>query len=121
VPTADPFYRWSGSLRHDAPGTVLRYRSVNDAGAEVSTRMKMTQLLYVTTDELGHRTVSVATVVHPLDKAPSARAPLVSYQAAYDALGAQCEPSYTFPLTIQHETEPVSKPGRSSWSRLRPS
>ena len=72
--------------------------------------MKVTQLLYVTTDELGHRTVSVATVVHPLDKAPSAAAPLVSYQAAYDALGAQCEPSYTFPLTMQHETVPAPIP-----------
>ncbi len=110
VPTADPFYRWRGSLRHDAPGTVLRTRSVTVSRAEVSTPVKVTQLLYVTTDELGHRTVSVATVVHPLEKAPSAAAPLVSYQAAYDALGAQCEPSYTFPLTMQHETVPAPIP-----------
>jgi hypothetical protein len=110
VPTADPFYRWRGSLRHDAPGTVLRTRSVTATRAAASTPVKETQLLYVTTDELGHRTVSVATVVHPLDKAPSATAPLVSYQAAYDALGAQCEPSYTFPLTMQHETVPAPIP-----------
>jgi hypothetical protein len=110
VPTADPFYRWRGSLRRDAPGTVLRTRSVTAARAEASTPVKVTQLLYVTTDELGHRTVSVATVVHPLDKSPSATAPLVSYQAAYDALGAQCEPSYTFPLTLQHETVPAPIP-----------
>jgi hypothetical protein len=110
VPTADPFYRWRGSLRRDAPGTVLRTRSVTVTRTEVSTPVKVAQLLYVTTDELGHRTVSVATVVHPLDKAPSAAAPLVSYQTAYDALGAQCEPSYTFPLTIQHETVPAPIP-----------
>lgn len=110
MPTADPFYLWSGSLRHDASGTVLRTRSVTVTRTEVSTPVKVAQLLYVTTDELGHRTVSVATVVHPLDKAPSAAAPLVSYQAAYDALGAQCEPSYTFPLTIQHETVPAPIP-----------
>ena len=111
VPTADPFYRWRGSLRHDAPGTVLRTRSVTATRAAASsTPVKVTQLLYVTTDELGHRTVSVATVVHPLDKAPSATAPLISYQAAYDALGAQCEPSYTFPLTMQHETVPAPIP-----------
>jgi hypothetical protein len=109
-PTADPFYRWRGSLRHDPPGTVLRTRSVTVTKDEVSTPVKVIQLLYVTTDELGHRTVSVATVVHPLDKAPSATAPLVSYQAAYDALGVQCEPSYTFPLTLQHETVPVPIP-----------
>jgi hypothetical protein len=110
VPTADPFYRWKGSLRHDAPGTVLRTRSVTVTGAEVITQVKVTQLLYVTTDELGERTVSVATVVHPRDKAPSATVPLVSYQAAYDALGVQCEPSYTFPLTMQHETVPAPIP-----------
>jgi hypothetical protein len=110
VPTADPFYRWRRSLRDDAPGTVLRTRSVTVTGAEVPTPVKVTQLLYVTTDELGHRTVSVAIVVHPRDKAPSATAPLVSYQAAYDALGAQCEPSYTFPLTMQHETVPAPIP-----------
>jgi hypothetical protein len=110
LPTADPFYRWSGSLRHDAPGTVLRTRSITVARAEVSTPVKVTQLLYVTTDELGHRTVSVATVVHPLDRAQSATTPLVSYQAAYDALGAQCEPSFTFPLTNQHETVPAPIP-----------
>ena len=110
MPTADPFYRWRGSLRHDAPGTVLRTRSVTVARAEVSTPVQVTQLLYVTTDELGHRTVSVATVVHPVDKARSAAAPLVSYQAAYDALGTQCEPSYTFALTMQHETVPAPIP-----------
>jgi len=112
LPTADPFYRWTRSLRRDPPGTVLRTRSVTVSRAEVSVPVKVTQLLYVTTDELDRRTVSVATVVHPLDKAPSATAPLataslVSYQAAYDALGAQCEPSYTFPLTMQHETVPA--------------
>ena len=110
VPTTDPFYRWRRPLRHDAPGTVLRARSVSVARAEISTPVKVTQLLYVTTDELGHRTVAVATVVHPPDKAPPAAAPLVSYQAAYDALGAQCEPSYTFPLTIQHESVPAPIP-----------
>jgi hypothetical protein len=110
VPSADSFYRWRGSLRHDTPGTVLRTRSVIVTEAEASTPVKVTQLLYVTTDELGHKTVSVATVVHARDKTPSATSPLVSYQAAYDALGAQCEPSYTFPLTMQHETVPAPIP-----------
>ncbi len=56
--------------------------------------MRAAPLLYVTTDELGRRTVSVATVLQPLNKAV-ADSGLVSYQAAYDALGAQCDPSYT--------------------------
>lgn len=106
VPTADPFYRWSGSLRDDAPGTVLRTRPVTVSHARTTTPVRLTQLLYVTTDELDHRAVSVATVVQPLDRALSAATQLVSYQEAYDALGAQCDPSYTFPLTMQHQTVP---------------
>ena len=57
----------------------------------------------------GAKRVSVVTVVHPLDKAPSAAARLVSYQAAYDALGAQCDPSYTLQLTCstRRSTAPI--------------
>jgi hypothetical protein len=96
VPTSDPFYRWRGSLAHRTPGTVLRTRHVILAGAGASsTQVKAIQLLYVTTDELGHRTVSVATVLEPVDATGSVATRLVSYQTAYDALGARCDPSYT--------------------------
>ena len=94
APTVDPFYRWSGPLAQP-PGTILRARTISFAAAAATTSVRASQLLYVTTDELGHRTVSVATVLQPLDKAASAASGLVSYQAAYDALGAQCDPSYT--------------------------
>ncbi len=73
LPTADPFYRWSGALAHDTPGTILRTRTIAvayDGGP--TTSEKSTQLLYVTTDELGRKTVSVATVLQPLDEAASA-------------------------------------------------
>jgi len=96
LPTADPFYRWSGSLARDVPGTVLRTRTVTvgEAGGP-ATPVRAVQLLYVTTDQLGRRTVTVATVLRPLDRAEPAATRLVSYQPAYDALGAQCDPSYT--------------------------
>jgi hypothetical protein len=94
APTADPFYRWSGPLAQ-TPGTILRTRTIPFAAAAATTPVRAAQLLYVTTDELGHRTVSVATVLQPLDKAAPAASGLVSYQAAYDALGARCDPSYT--------------------------
>ena len=93
APTADPFYHWSGPLAQ-TPGTILRARRISFAAAGETTPVRAAQLLYVTTDELGHRTVSVATVLEPLDK-PASATGLVSYQAAYDALGAQCDPSYT--------------------------
>jgi hypothetical protein len=110
LPTVDPFYRWSRSLADDALGTVLRTRAVNVTSARLPAPVKVSQLLYVTTDELGRRAVSVATVVQPENMAASATTHLVSYQAAYDALGAQCDPSYTFPLTMQHETVPPPIP-----------
>lgn len=94
APTADPFYRWHGPLTQ-TPGTILRTRTISFAAAGATTPVQAAQLLYVTTDELGRRTVSVATVLQPPDRAASAATGLVSYQAAYDALGAQCDPSYT--------------------------
>lgn len=95
LPTADPFYQWSGSLAHDTHGTVLRTRRVIITEVGPATPVTATQLLYVTTDELGRRTVSVVTVLQPSDKAASAATRLVSYQTPYDALAAQCDPSYT--------------------------
>ncbi len=93
APSADPFYRWNGPLAQ-TPGTILRTRTISFAATAATTPVRAAQLLYVTTDELGRRTVSVATVLQPLNKAV-ADSGLVSYQAAYDALGAQCDPSYT--------------------------
>lgn len=73
-----------------------------DGGAH--TPVKAAQLLYATTDELGCRTVSVVTVFRPLDKAASATTRLFSYQTSYDALGAQCDPSYTLKMGTEGET-----------------
>ena len=98
APAADPFYRWSGPLIRDAPGTILRTRTITFPDAGVTTPVKASQLLYVTTDELGRRAVSVATVLQPHATTGPAGIRLVSYQAAYDALGAQCDPSYTLRL-----------------------
>jgi hypothetical protein len=51
-----------------------------------------TQVLYRTTTQLGAPAATVATIIRP----PAARAArIISYQTAYDALGAQCDPSYT--------------------------
>ena len=94
APTADPFYSWNGPLAKTL-GTILRTRTISFAAAAATTPVRAAQLLYVTTDELGRRTVSVTTVLQPLDKAASVASGLVSYQAAYDALGARCDPSYT--------------------------
>jgi len=99
LPTTDPFYKWSESLAHDEPGTILRTRAVAFAQGA-----KTTQLLYVTTDELGCRTISVVTVFQPLDESDSAATRIFSYQTSYDALGAQCDPSYTLEAGTEGES-----------------
>ncbi len=91
-PGSDPFYRWSGSLAKVAPGAVLRRRTItlNPAVGGVTTA---TQVLYRTTTELGKPSVTVTTIIAPPQATGTPK--LVSYQTAYDALGAQCDPSYT--------------------------
>jgi hypothetical protein len=104
LPTTDPFYRWSGSLVHSSPGTILRSRTIAYSGDfdGAYTPVRATQLLYATTDELGCRTVSVVTVFQPLDVAAAATR-LISYQTSYDALGARCDPSYTLETGTEGE------------------
>lgn len=90
LPAADSFYRWTKSLKHVAPGTVLRSRPITLVGVTFTVPVAARQVLYRTTGQLGQPTVTVATIIHPPGSTK-----LVSYQMAYDALGAQCDPSYT--------------------------
>lgn len=92
-PKRDPFYSYSGQLARLAPGTVLKTRTVALPGATGTQPRSATQVLYRTTGELGQATATVATIIRP----SSSTGPLkiLSYQTAYDALGAQCDPSYT--------------------------
>ncbi|MBV9838160.1 MAG: triacylglycerol lipase [Solirubrobacterales bacterium] len=92
LPSSDPFYAYSGSLAHLAPGTVLRRRTVSVVSSGISSATA-TQVLYRTTGELGQPTATVATVIGPAVQLGAPK--LVSYQTAYDALGSECDPSYT--------------------------
>jgi hypothetical protein len=92
LPNQDPFYSYSGSLSGVSPGTVLKSRSVSIPNPTLGTLATATQVLYRSTGELGQATVAVATIIQPLlGVLPN----LVSYQTAYDGLGAKCDPSYT--------------------------
>lgn len=93
LPSKDPFYRYSHPLAHIAPGTVLKKRNVKIAEHGNKTPVKATQILYRTTAELGQPELAVTTVIRPAVPQLSTR--IVSYQTAYDALGSQCDPSYT--------------------------
>jgi secretory lipase len=91
LPAQDPFYAYSGPLTQIEPGTVLRTRTIQVAENGTPTPLTATQVLYRTTGELGQPTVTVATVLKPA-LVPTK---IVSYQTAYDALGSECDPSYT--------------------------
>jgi Secretory lipase len=93
LPTSDPFYTYSGSLANIAPGTVLKQRAITVYNGGAPTPLSATQVLYRTEGELGQPTVTVATVIRPVTPALSTK--IVSYQMAYDALGPECDPSYT--------------------------
>jgi hypothetical protein len=95
LPGQDPFYQYTGTepLQDVAPGTVLAQRAITLGAGTTSTPVSAEQLLYRTTGELGQPTVTVTTVIAPLGTASPPR--LVGYLSFYDALGAQCDPSYT--------------------------
>jgi hypothetical protein len=94
-PQQDPFYSYSGKtpLASITPGTVLDTRSIQVALGTSTTPVRAEQLLYRTTGELGQPTVTVTTVLIPVTATVVPR--IVDYLSFYDALGAECDPSYT--------------------------
>jgi len=93
LPSQDPFYTYSGSLTGVSPGTILKTRTISDVDLGTTLPVSATQVLYRTTGEQGQPTVTVATIIAPTGATPVTR--VVSYQTAYDALGSECDPSYT--------------------------
>ena len=92
-PAQDPFYTYSGKLGQVAPGTVLKERTVTvDSLAAAPTPLPAIQLLFRTTNQLGDPALAVTTVIQPLSSASPPK--IFSYQAYYDTLGSQCDPSY---------------------------
>jgi hypothetical protein len=94
-PSKDPFYTYTGSkpLSQIAPGTVLKKRKVTLAISSLKVRYSAEQVRYRTTGERGQPTVTVTTIIRPLTSTLGTK--IVSYQMAYDALGSECDPSYT--------------------------
>jgi hypothetical protein len=94
LPSQDPFYTYSGStpLSQIAPGTVLSERSISVVIEGLTVPVSAEQLLYRTANEQGQPSVTVTTVVKPLLTIGTR---IIAYQTAYDALGSECDPSYT--------------------------
>ena len=95
LPSKDPFYTYTGStpLSQIPPGTVLKQRQITLTIASLTIPYSSEQVLYRTTGELGQPTVTVTTIIQPLISVLGTK--IVSYQTAYDALGSECDPSYT--------------------------
>ncbi|GED96855.1 lipase [Gordonia crocea] len=91
TPSTDPFYRSPGNLAAHRPGAVLRTRRVALVIDGVRAPVSSTQVLYRSTGEFGQPIVGVTTVLRPA----AGTAGLISFHMAYDALGSQCDPSYT--------------------------
>lgn len=92
APSADPFYRYDKPLDGVKPGTVLRTRPVTYGYRGALAPVSSTQVLYRSTDQHGAPVAAVATVLRSPVAGP---AKLLSFHMAYDALGPQCDPSYT--------------------------
>jgi Secretory lipase len=95
LPSKDPFYTYTGTkpLSDIAPGTVLKKRSITLQIATLTVPYSSEQVLYRTTGQQGQPTVTVTTIIKPLASLLGTK--IVSYQTAYDALGSECDPSYT--------------------------
>jgi hypothetical protein len=94
-PSQDPFYSYAGPtpLAQITPGTVLAQRPITLSAEGIPLPATAEQVLYRTTGELGQPTVTVTTIIKPLLSLLGPK--IIAYQTAYDALGAQCDPSYT--------------------------
>jgi hypothetical protein len=93
TPEQDPFYKYEGKtrLKHIAPGTVLKTRSVQFHLAGIELPITAVQLLYRSTSELGKPTVNVTSVLLPPVKLSTS---VISYQSFYDSLSTADDPSY---------------------------
>lgn len=92
TPQDDPFYRYAdpAPLETLPEGEPIRSRESAVHLAGVPTPLRMTQVLYRTTDAAGEAHATATSVVHPAQ--PNGR--VISYQSAYDSLTPECQPSY---------------------------
>lgn len=109
LPSQDPFYTPPSGYERRAPGDILRTRQVALGWRGTSVPVTATQLLYRTTDNFGGPSATVTTVLSPPGVGPGAPRRVVSYHSFYDALGAQCDPSYTL-RGGNMTTEPIDLP-----------
>jgi len=95
LPSEDPFYDPPSGYESRSPGAALRTRQVELGWRGTGIPISATQILYRTTNQFGGPASTVTTVISPPGVAAGAPRRVVSYHSFYDALGSQCDPSYT--------------------------
>ncbi|MGO3363546.1 MAG: lipase family protein [Corynebacterium sp.] len=78
------------NLQETAPGTVLRERTLDYHVATIPTPLKVTQLLYATTNVRGEIEANATSVIHPPGGSDGN---VVSYQSIYDSSNPADNPS----------------------------
>jgi hypothetical protein len=101
-PDADPFHDPPAGYESQAPGAILRTRSVTVTGLGIPIPVRSTQMLVRSNDAHGRPAAVATTLMVPLTPYPGRR-PLLSYQPATDSLGDQCNPSYTLRAGTEKE------------------
>lgn len=88
----DPFYRYDGAapLSSYEPGAVLKTRTVPYSFLNVPTPLQAIQVLYRSTDALGHPSANVTSILRPTNAQPGK---VVSYQSFYDSMNPEDGPS----------------------------
>lgn len=95
-PTEDPFYQPPAGFEKEAPGTILRNRTIVTALEGILPNpIKTYHLLYRTTGIDGSPTAAVTTIFVPW-KPRTDR--FLSFQSAYNSVSIQCAPSYQWRL-----------------------
>ncbi|TXI12792.1 MAG: hypothetical protein E6Q76_00260 [Rhizobium sp.] len=94
TPDTDDFYSAPARIP-DTPGTILKSRAITYQPAGVPLPNPAWQLQYVTHDSQGKPIAAVTTVIQPLVPSLYGHPVLLSFQHAYDSLGAICTPSHT--------------------------
>ncbi|MFD4368040.1 lipase family protein [Rhodococcus sp. NPDC058521] len=105
LPTDDPFYQVPPGATDAPAGTLLKFRpaTIQVWGVQPG-NVRGYQMMYVTTDFDGSRTVSTGLLMIPEDGTAPQDRKLVGYSEANDSLGPNCMPSYQW--TGGNQTDP---------------
>ncbi|CAJ2504602.1 Uu.00g119960.m01.CDS01 [Anthostomella pinea] len=103
-PSDDAFYQPTPGYETEAPGTILRARSLPPPSGINATISAYYQLLYRSTDSNNQPNAVVTSLLIP---ANASFDKFISYQIPYDSPATDCAPSYSFsdPSTIIGGTE----------------